>query len=64
MTEALAAQLVMNAAVLVGPGAAAGMVAVDAGPMLDIPAAAVGPAAVDCVPGLDISEVIADMAAV
>jgi len=64
VTGAATAQLVMNAAVLVGPGAAAGMVAVDAGPMLDIPAAAVGLAAVDCVPGLDISEVIADMAAV
>ena len=56
------AQQVMNAAVLVVPGAAAGMVAVDAGPMLDIPVAAVGLASVDCVPGLGISEVVADRA--
>ena len=64
MTGAAAAQFVMNAAVLVVPDVAAGMVSVDVRPMLDIPAAAVDPAAVDCVPGLDISEVIADMAAV
>ena len=54
----------MNAAVLVVPGAAADMVAVDVRPMLDIPAAAVGLAAVDCVPALGISEVVADMAVV
>jgi hypothetical protein len=52
----------VTAAAVVVPGAAAGMVAVDAGSMLDIPAAATGLAAVDVVPALGISVAVADMA--